>query len=74
MASQVLSGLHLPLRYEGGTIKDGTGKTIIKAERDGNITPLQPVGRDAILALCCVLLNEAFEYDKAQRVLSKLGY
>lgn len=69
-----LKNLILPLRYESGVIVDATGKEIIKANRNSLETPLTPCGRDAILQLACILLNESFEYDKAERILSKLGY
>lgn len=71
---QYLKGLTIPFRYEGGVIVDGSGKEVIKANRNSLETPLGPAGRDAILQLVCVLLNEAFEYDKAAQILKKLGY
>lgn len=72
--SQYLKGLTLPLRYEGGVIVDGAGKEVIKANRNSLETSLNPTGRDALLQLTCELLNEAFEYDKANMILKKLGY
>lgn len=72
--SDYLKGLTIPFRYEGGVILDGSGKEVIKANRNSLETPLGPAGRDAILQLTCVLLNEAFEYDKASQILRKLGY
>lgn len=71
---QYLKGLSIPFKYEGGVIVDGAGKEVIKANRNSLETPLGPAGRDAILHLTCVLLNEAFEYDKAAQILRKLGY
>lgn len=70
----ILKNLTLPLSYSSGTIVDGSGQTIIKANRDSNTTPLHPYQRDAILKLVCELLNEAFQYDKADLLLKKLGY
>lgn len=70
----ILERLTLPLKHEGGCIKDATGKIIICANRDANETPLSPGGRDAMLKLTVELLNEAFEYDKADMILKKLGY
>lgn len=72
--SNYLKGLTIPLRYEGGVIIDGAGKEIIKANRNSLETSLCPAGRDAILKLACELLNKAFEYDEADKILSKLGY
>lgn len=70
----VLSNLILPLKYESGSIVDGSGKTIITAVRDSNETPLNPVGRDAIMHLTVELLNESFKYDQADIILKRLGY
>lgn len=67
-----MKGLILPFKYEYGHIADGAGKTIIHAERNSLITPLNPCDRDDILKLVVVLLNEAFEYDKADRILKML--
>lgn len=72
--SNYLKGLSLPLRYEGGVILDGSGKEIIKANRNSLETSLNPAGRDAILQLACCLLNQAFEYDQADTILRILGY
>lgn len=72
--SNTLKGLTLPLRYEGGVIVDAAGKEIIKANRNSLETSLNPSGRDAILQLACILLNESFEYDKAAQIFKKLGY
>lgn len=72
--SKYLTGLSLPLRYESGVIVDGAGKEIIIANRTPGETSLMPAGRDAILQLACQLLNESFEHDKADRILTKLGY
>lgn len=72
--SQFLKGLTLPLSYTGGVIVDAMGKTILEANRNSLETSLGPAGRDAILKLVCVLLNESFEYDKADRILKNLGY
>lgn len=69
-----LSGLTLPLKYEGDVIVDANGKTVIKAERNSLITPLNPTGRDAILKLACELLNKSMQYDEAARILKSLGY
>jgi hypothetical protein len=69
-----LRGLMLPLKFDSGRIMDAAGKTVIRANRDANTTPLSPVGRDAILALACKLLNDAFTYDHADRILNELGY
>lgn len=69
-----LKGLTLPVKYQYGVITDANGKTIIKAERNRLETPLNPSGRDAILQLVCTLLNESFEYDKADKILAKAGY
>lgn len=74
MKQQVLNGLILPLRVESGSIVDGAGRRIIKAEREAGETPLSPVGRDAALHLTCALLNESFYYDKADTILAALGY
>lgn len=68
-----LQGLTLPFKYEGGAIIDGAGKTVIMANRE-NSSPISPAGRDGLLQLVVVLLNEAFEYDKAVQILKKLGY
>lgn len=68
-----MKGLTLPFKYEGGVIVDGAGKTVIQAERNSLVTPLNPCDRDNILKLTCVLLNEAFEYDKADRILKSLS-
>ncbi len=70
----VLKGMTLPVKYDGGKIVDGSGKTIIKAEREGSETPLPPTGRDALLQVLVILINEAFEYDRVDRLLKKLGY
>ena len=72
--TQPLKGLTVPLIYRGGEIQDGTGKTILKAEREAGKTPIGPAGRDALLKLTCELLNEAFEHDKASQILRNLGY
>lgn len=72
--SKYLKNLSLPLRYSGGVIVDGSGKTVIEANRNSLETPLSPAGRDALLMLACELLNESFEHDKADRILKKLGY
>lgn len=69
-----LKGLLIPLKYEHGTIVDGSGKTIIRAERDANKTPLAPHQRDAVLKLACELLNRSFQYDEADKILKSLGY
>lgn len=69
-----LIGLTLPLTIKEGEIVDGTGKPIIMANRNSLETPLNPAGRDAILVLTCHLLNEAFQYDNADRILTKAGY
>jgi len=65
--------LTLPFKYECGVIVDGSGKTIIEANRNSLTTPLGPASRDAILKLTCILLNEAFEYDKADRILAEIN-
>lgn len=72
--TDILQGLTLPLKYEYGVITDGTGKEIIKANRNSSETPLNPAGRDAILQLTCELLNKSFEHDQAHQILRKLGY
>jgi hypothetical protein len=69
-----LKGLTLPFHYTGGVIVDGTGKEIIKANRNSLETSLGPAGRDAILQLVCVLLNKSFEHDEAAQILRELGY
>lgn len=69
-----LQGLTLPFKYEHGQIVDGAGKPVIKANRNSNESPVSPAGRDALLKLTVVLLNEAFEYDKADSILKKLDY
>lgn len=69
-----LENLVLPLKYQDGTIQDGAGRTIIKANRDSNTTPLVPYQRDAILKLACELLNRSFQYDEADKILKSLGY
>lgn len=74
MKTKALEGLTLPFQYAQGQIIDGAGKPIIKANRNSLETPLNPYGRDAILQLVCHLLNESFEYSKADLILSKLGY
>lgn len=68
-----MKGLILPFKYEYGHIADGTGKVILYAERNSLVTPLNPCDRDNILKLVTVLLNEAFEYDKADRILKYLN-
>lgn len=70
----IFEGLTLPLQFKNGRIIDGAGQIIIEANRNANTTPLSPAGRDAILELTVALLNEAFEHDKADRLLKKLGY
>lgn len=72
--AQIFDGLFIPFRYEDGVIVDGAGKTVIKAERDSNKTPLAPYQRDALLKLVCELLNESMQYDHADNILKKLGY
>lgn len=69
-----LNGLTLPLSVQSGSIVDATGKPIIHANRNSNETPLSPVGRDAIIYLACTLLNEAFQYDKADQILKQYDY
>lgn len=69
-----LKGLTLPFKYKSGQIYDGAGKVVIQANRDASTSPISGAGRDAILKLTVELLNEAFEHDKADRLLKKLGY
>lgn len=69
-----LKGLTHPLKIQGGVIVDATGKPVIEVIRNSLQTPLTPTGRDAILVLTCQLLNEAFEYDKADMILKNAGY
>lgn len=69
-----LNGLTLPLKYQGGVIVDGAGKTIMEAERNSLITPLNSTGRDAILQLACELINRAMQHDEADKILKSLGY
>lgn len=73
--NKILAGLTLPLKFNSGNIVDGEGKIIMRANRDANTTPpLSPGGRDAMLKLATELLNEAFQYDKADHILKRLGY
>lgn len=72
--SKILSGLTLPLKYDSGSIVDGTGKTVIKANRDSNTAVIPPAARDCLLKLTCELLNEAFAHDKADQIIKNLGY
>lgn len=74
MKNNVLENLSLPLRYSHGQIVDAADKVILKAERDGDKTPLMPAGRDAMLKLACELINRSFEYSEANQILTKLGY
>lgn len=69
-----LKGLTLPLTIKEGEIVDATGKPVLMANRNSLETPLNSSGRDAILALTCKLLNDAFTYDHADRILNELGY
>lgn len=69
-----LNGLTLPLSIKNGDIVDATGKPVIMANRNSLETPLNTAGRDALLALTCKLLNDAFHYDHADRILTELGY
>lgn len=69
-----LNGLTLPLSIKEGDIVDATGKPVIMANRNSLETPLNPSGRDAILALTCKLLNDSFTYDHADRILHEFGY
>lgn len=69
-----LKNITLPFAYSHGTIIDGSGNTIIKANRDANSTPLLPYQRDAILKVCVELLNEAFQDDKVEQILKIVGY
>lgn len=73
MKSKLLDGLSLPLRYEYGVIKDGSGRKILEANREGGQTPLSPAGRDALLKIVCELLNEGFEHDKINQLLKILS-
>jgi hypothetical protein len=69
-----LKGLTHPLKIKEGVIVDATGKPVIEVNRNSLETPLNPAGRDALLALTCALLNESFEYDKADILLARAGY
>lgn len=69
-----LKGLTRPLKIKEGVIVDATGKAIIEVNRNSLETPLNSAGRDALLALTCALLNECFEYDKADILLARAGY
>ena len=69
-----LNGLTLPLSIKEGEIVDAKGKPVLMANRNSLETPLNPSGRDAILQLTCKLLNDAFQYDHADRILQALGY
>ena len=64
-----MKNLTLPFKYESGIIVDGAGKPVIESNRNSLETPLNPCDRDNILKLTVILLNEAFEYDKADRIL-----
>lgn len=70
----ILKGLILPLIYKSGAIIDGAGKIVIEANSEIGESTLYPAGRDALLRLAVELLNESFQYDKADIVLKKLGY
>jgi len=72
--SEVFKGLTLPISYKEGNIVDGMGKVIVTSERNSLITPLNPTGREAILQVIVVLLNDAFQYDQIDQILKKLGY
>jgi hypothetical protein len=67
-----LEGLSLPLHYSGGVIKDGSGQTILEANRETGKTPLSPAGRDMLLKIVCELLNESFEHDQINQLIKKL--
>lgn len=69
-----LKGLTHPLKIKEGIITDATGKPIIEVTRNSLETPLNSAGRDALLVLICMLLNESFEYDKADILLARAGY
>lgn len=70
----IFDGLVLPVKYHQGTIVDASGKRLVKAERNVNETPLSPAGRDALLKVLVVLLNEASKDDTIDRILKKLDY
>ena len=68
-----MKNLTLPFKYQYGVIVDGSGKTVMEAERNSLETPLSPCDRDNILKLTVELLNKAFEYDEADRILKRLN-
>lgn len=67
-----MKGLTLPFKYEFGVIVDGSGRQVLSANRNSLETPLNPTDRDNLLKLACILLNEAFQDDKAERILQAI--
>jgi hypothetical protein len=68
----IFTNLTTPFKFKDGGIVDGFHNVLISADQSAGT--LLKEERDALLELVVVLLNESFQYDKADQILRKLGY